>query len=188
MCISYYMKEKGGVLQKLSDCFTEDGQYVDRAERRGLFSSLSKKSYGLFRMTNYRRNKMKKRIFCFFLAITMMIALLPTMALAETITSGKCGENATWSYDQTTKTLTIAGSGAMDDYDIYQNSAPWWSDWHDEIETVVIGAGITRVGDEAFGSRERYILMHYSELKNIILHQIVVWLKLGHMHLKELVN
>lgn len=111
---------------------------------------------------------MKKRIFCFFLAITMMIALLPTMALAETITSGKCGENATWSYDQTTKTLTIAGSGAMDDYDIYQNSAPWWSDWHDEIETVVIGAGITRVGDEAFGSRERYILMHYSELKNII--------------------
>lgn len=42
MCISYYMKEKGGVLQKLSDCFTEDGQYVDRAERRGLFSSLSK--------------------------------------------------------------------------------------------------------------------------------------------------
>ena len=85
MCISYYMKEKGGVLQKLSDCFTEDGQYVDRAERRGLFSSLSKKSYGLFRMTNYRRNKIEKRIFCFFLALTMMIALLPTMALAETI-------------------------------------------------------------------------------------------------------
>ena len=176
MCISYYMKEKGGVLQKLSDCFTEDGQYVDRAERRGLFSSLSKKSYGLFRMTNYRRNKMKKRIFCFFLALTMMIALLPTMALAETITSGKCGENATWSYDQTTKTLTIAGSGAMDDYKHYmmENSAPWSGlvygvdnvlDIAGELETVTIGSGITRVGDEAFGCDGG---ARYPKLKNII--------------------
>ncbi len=176
MCISYYMKEKGGVLQKLSDCFTEDGQYVDRAERRGLFSSLSKKSYGLFRMTNYRRNKMKKRIFCFFLAITMMIALLPTMALAETITSGKCGENATWSYDQTTKTLTIAGSGAMDDYKHYmmENSAPWSGlvygvdndlDIANEVETVIIGSDITRVGNEAFGSEDT---ASYPKLKNII--------------------
>lgn len=118
---------------------------------------------------------MKKRIFCFFLALTMMIALLPTMALAETITSGKCGENATWSYDQTTKTLTIAGSGAMDDYEHEwdQNPAPWSGrvygmdndlDIAREVETVIIGSDITRVGNEAFGGE---YTTRYPKLKNI---------------------
>lgn len=114
---------------------------------------------------------MKKRIFCFFLALTMMIALLPTMALAETITSGECGKNATWSYDQTTKTLTIAGSGAMDDYKHACDEAVVpWKPYRNEIETVVIGEGITRVGDEAFGFEgyESSELMHYPKLKNII--------------------
>ncbi len=118
---------------------------------------------------------MKKRIFCFFLALTMMIALLPTMALAETITSGKCGENATWSYDQTTKTLMIAGSGAMYDYEHEwdQNPAPWSGrvygmdndlDIAREVETVIIGSDITRVGNEAFGGE---YTTRYPKLKNI---------------------
>ena len=50
----------GVFLQKSGKCFAKDGQYIDKAERRGLFSFLSKKSDELFRMKNDRRNKMKR--------------------------------------------------------------------------------------------------------------------------------
>ena len=67
--------------------------------------------------------------------------------------SGICGDNATWSYDDTEGCLTISGSG--DIYD-YQNPdedgsfiAPWF-DLCDCILSIVIDDGITYIGDYAF--------------------------------------
>ena len=62
--------------------------------------------------------------------------------------SGKCGENAQWTYDQETKELRISGSGALSDYN-NSSEVPWYG-WREEIHSVVIESGITRIGNYAF--------------------------------------
>ena len=61
--------------------------------------------------------------------------------------SGKCGENVYYSYDKTTHTLTIYGEGGMDSYE--KKSTPWWS-YKDDIQSVIIGSGVTSIGPHAF--------------------------------------
>ena len=50
------------------------------------------------------------------LAFMMVISIIPITASA-TETTGICGDNLTWSYDDTTCTLTISGEGDMYDYE-----------------------------------------------------------------------
>ena len=71
-------------------------------------------------------------------------------------TSGKCGENATWTYDKSSKVLTISGSGAMWDYEATNigNSnctvtTPWFQ-YTKEIKDVKISDDITYIGSCAF--------------------------------------
>ena len=66
-------------------------------------------------------------------------------------TSGTCGDNATWSYNTSTKVLTITGTGAIYGYYYTEgNTTAPWKDYHDTMTTVKIGNGITRVGSFAF--------------------------------------
>ena len=65
----------------------------------------------------------------------------------EVLASGKCGDNLTWSLTAD-YTLTITGEGEM--YDYYLGQQPW-ADYSWEILKVVIGDGVTRIGDNAFG-------------------------------------
>ena len=59
---------------------------------------------------------MRKRIVATVLALCLVLGLVPGTAWAvEMETSGKCGKNATWSFDAATETLTISGTGAMDE-------------------------------------------------------------------------
>ena len=81
---------------------------------------------------------MKKQFLLFFLA------LLPMMAMADD--SGSCGDNVTWTYTESTKTLTIQGSGAMYDFD---NQLLWFWESYD-VKTIVIGDGVTTIGNNAF--------------------------------------
>lgn len=67
---------------------------------------------------------------------------------AET-TSGTCGDELTWSYDADSKTLTISGSGEMEDYTQTIDSAPWSAAQHD-IQTAVIEPGVTSIGAYGF--------------------------------------
>ena len=60
-----------------------------------------------------------------------------------------CGNNATWEYDETTKTLTISGTGDMTDWTLMGSDVPW-ADKAADIEKVVINSGITSIGDLAF--------------------------------------
>ena len=62
---------------------------------------------------------------------------------------GVCGDQATWEYNYITKTLTVSGTGKMNDSS-YSASTLWPIDINDAIENVVIEAGITSIGDYAF--------------------------------------
>ena len=84
-----------------------------------------------------------KRIFIFLFA---------TLALSyvQAQTSGKCGDNLTWSLDEGTGVLTIAGEGAMYNYAFSSNSrAPWYSIW-ESIKEVKITGSPTNIGNYAF--------------------------------------
>ena len=70
-------------------------------------------------------------------------ALMPMSEAA----SGKCGENAYWEFDGM-DTLTISGSGAMENYDLY-DVIPW-GEYRNDIVEVRITDGITKIGDRAF--------------------------------------
>ena len=65
--------------------------------------------------------------------------------------SGTCGGNLTWTItgSENDYTLTISGTGAMTDYNL--GNQPW-SEYNDGIATVVIGDGVTTIGNNAFNS------------------------------------
>ena len=64
-----------------------------------------------------------------------------------TIASGTCGSSLTWTLN-TSGTLAISGSGAMDSYSSY-SSAPW-SSYRYDIKKITIGSGVTSIGSNAF--------------------------------------
>ena len=66
---------------------------------------------------------------------------------AQESTSQEAVSEIYWDYDEETQTLTISGTGRMDDYDeVY---APWYS-YIEEIKTVVVEEGITYIGQSVF--------------------------------------
>ena len=78
-------------------------------------------------------------------AMSLLVMLCSLGAWADD--SGSCGTNVTYSYVESTHTLTINGTGDMENYD--NSDAPWYSIC-EEITTVVIGAGVTSIGNYAF--------------------------------------
>ena len=76
------------------------------------------------------------------LALTLAwMLLLVSPALAET--GGSCGEGLTWSFQE--GTLTVRGAGPMADGAFWKSRVQ-----AGEIERVVIGDGVTRIGEGAF--------------------------------------
>ena len=55
---------------------------------------------------------------------------------------GRCGDNAIYSYDEATRTLTISGTGAMWNGTNYSRLG--------NVDKIVIGNGITVIGEDAF--------------------------------------
>lgn len=62
---------------------------------------------------------------------------------------GKCGDNAYWTYDGN-GTLSITGTGDMYDYTYRSNTWSPWCGYSEEITSVTVGEGITRIGNLAF--------------------------------------
>lgn len=92
-----------------------------------------------------------KQILSVALAVIMLIGIAPATGInlipSASAVSGTCGENVTYDYDEATAVLTISGSGAMTNY-LYYNSP--WTSHRDEIKKIIIGDGITGIGDYAF--------------------------------------
>ncbi len=94
---------------------------------------------------------MKTRFLSLILALSIMTILLPHPVNADSYNSDKCGDNLTWQFDETSKILTISGSGDMWDYGYYergyQKNAPWDGSL---LESVSLPDGLTKIGDDAF--------------------------------------
>ena len=80
------------------------------------------------------------------LFLSFILALLPIMASADA--NGTCGDNLNWSYVETTKTLTISGTGAM--YNYKSGSKAPRNNYQSSIQNAIIESGVTSLGDYAF--------------------------------------
>ena len=78
--------------------------------------------------------------------------------------SGECGQNATWTLD-VSGTLTISGTGKMDDYasgnTIYL--APWRSSYEYNVKKIIVESGITSIGSGAFCSLDQAEILELPE-------------------------
>ena len=79
-----------------------------------------------------------------------------TTAEKKNATSGTCGTNVTWSYNTSTDTLTISGTGDMSKYSSslynggnYVTTAPWRG-CYITMKTLVINSGVTSISSSAF--------------------------------------
>ncbi|MBR3789616.1 MAG: leucine-rich repeat domain-containing protein, partial [Clostridia bacterium] len=102
-----------------------------------------------------------KRTLCLFLALILAVGICfsapvtITASAAEAVTSGNCGastneggeSSVTWKYDSAKTTLTISGTGAMEDYS-YDNNP--WESYRNEMTNVIISNGVTSIGIYAF--------------------------------------
>jgi len=82
-----------------------------------------------------------KKLFCLFLTALLVLPLALTVSASEADPSGTCGEGLSWVLSR--HTLTISGSGGMDD------DCPW-EDYKDDIRAVVLTGGVDYIGKEAF--------------------------------------
>lgn len=92
-----------------------------------------------------------KKALALLALLAAVCGLLTFSAAAESavVESGACGENLTWTLDAA-GTLTVSGTGAMEDYHIYINKGAPWYQSRDSIKAVVIESGVTSIGEYAF--------------------------------------
>lgn len=98
-------------------------------------------------------------VFSFMLCSTSVVTpqvadVISNRVVASADTTGSCGDNATYSFDSSTGTLTISGTGDMTNYDGayhdgFYNVEPWLS-FATDIKKVIINDGITFISDHAF--------------------------------------
>ena len=76
------------------------------------------------------------------LLLTLLVILLPIVAKADD--SGMCGDNVTYTFEESTGTLIISGTGAMKDF-MTTADCPWWN-YKEKIQKLVINPGIEVIG------------------------------------------
>ena len=93
--------------------------------------------------------------------ISMNITVLELPA-----TSGKCGDNMTWSFDTTSDTLTISGTGDMyavaasrdDFYNEQYTYEPGW--WYLPVKHIIVEEGVEKLSNFAFAQVNGYYKIH----------------------------
>ena len=96
---------------------------------------------------------MKKNLKKLFLILFVVVMAVVCFAFSAGAldTTGQCGDNVYWTFDESTGELVISGSGDM--YDDYEYS-DWFGDtspfYNSNIKSVVINNGVTNIGDCMF--------------------------------------
>ena len=90
-----------------------------------------------------------KKLVSLLLSFTMLLSIVSVVdfsAFADDLSTGQCGENVTYSFDESTGVLTISGTGDMNQWP--EDDSPWYADTR--IKTLIIDEGVTSIGDRAF--------------------------------------
>ena len=85
--------------------------------------------------------------------------------------SGKCGANVTFSFDSSTHTLTISGTGDMFDY-CYDGP---WESFKDDVTTIIVEDGVTSIGETAFSDFNSLVEVTIAASVRKIGEQAVAW-------------
>lgn len=88
---------------------------------------------------------MKKIRMFSIIAMVLILAFVGALPVSAAQTSGTCGENMTWTFDEATGTLTITGQGKMN-----AGTYPGWYDLRNNTTKIVIGEGVTSISHGAF--------------------------------------
>ena len=97
------------------------------------------------------KSKAIKAIVAVIMAVTVAILCMPMSFAAELVTSGTCGESATWSFNEKTGELRIEGTGVVsfdktwDQFD-ESNATPAIA----TLKSIVIADGITDISALSF--------------------------------------
>jgi len=92
---------------------------------------------------------MKKLITCVCMALAATLGSVTLKAQYGPLPGGGYGSSSiNWKYETATRTLTLTGYGRIPDYSNFQ-PAPW-AKHRAEIKSIVIGSGITSIGEYAF--------------------------------------
>jgi len=89
-----------------------------------------------------------KKMICGMLSVLMTVSQMDSISVFHAETEQKCGKNAEWSFSG--HTLTISGTGAMDDYS--SETPPPWNTYNEQICEIAVMDGITAIGAFAFSS------------------------------------
>lgn len=73
--------------------------------------------------------------------LLLLLTLLAMVARADD--SGSCGDNVTWTFNETVQTLTFSGSGEIP-------GVRKWFKYESSIKRIIIEEGITSIGNDAF--------------------------------------
>jgi len=93
------------------------------------------------------RGKARYAIWLIMLLALSIVIVSITVLSVHADDGGSCGDNLTYTYSNYTCTLTISGTGAMDNYS--PDSSPWKA-FKIKIQKIVIEYGVTTIGDWAF--------------------------------------
>lgn len=86
-----------------------------------------------------------KKIISLVLSITLVITSVMCIGF-----NAFANDEIHFSFDENTKTLTLTGSGAMTDYTQDSLNQTDWYEHRNKIVNVIVGEGITHIGDYAF--------------------------------------
>ncbi len=93
-----------------------------------------------------------KKALSIILSLVMLISVTAGIDLSANAASfpnkGKCGTNVSYTFNSTNGVLTISGSGDMKNYTI-EDASPFEFNSND-IKKIIIGSGVTSIGNRAF--------------------------------------
>ena len=87
------------------------------------------------------------------LSLLFLICFLSALNINATVYSGSCGadgDNVNYSFDTSTGVLSITGTGAMTNYNIYAGIKSPWNSNRSYVKTIEISNGVTSIGNEVF--------------------------------------
>jgi len=123
-------------------------------------------------MKNRSKKPFRKVAVAILCGIVFGLSFISANAQTTIIDSGTCGANLTWKLTNDS-TLTISGSGAMDNYGSVPGTRNPWYSYNSTIKTIIIGNSVTMIGNNAF---------YYCGMTSIIIGSSVFSVSSGHFY------